>query len=741
MRTLLLMRGAPGCGKSTYIKRNGLQPYTLSADDIRLLCQSPQQDVYGNAIISQKNEKIVWEILFNILKTRMEMGEFTVIDATNSKTEEMNRYKVLASEYRYRIYLIDFTDVPIEECKRRNAQREHLKVVPDAVIDKMYARFHTQKVPGQITVLKPDQLGKIWFRPIDLSKYEKIVHIGDIHGCNTALNKYFEKDPFNDHYFYIFTGDYLDRGIENAEVANTLFRMASLPNVLFLEGNHEKYLWAYGNSEVSKSREFELRTKRDLQKAGIPLEEFRKFYRRVGQCAWYNYHGKEVFACHGGIPILPSNPTLMATSQMVKGVGEYEDHAKIADVWMDMMPDNAYQIHGHRNTFEDPVQARERVFNLEGRVEYGGCLRVVELSEKGFETKEIPNDVYRKTTFDDVSMENIKVADLVLAMRKDTGCVVEKNFGHISSFNFTREVFAKKKLWDSMRVKARGLYIDIDKMKVAARSYNKFFNVGEMPFTEMSTLQNTLKFPVQVFIKENGFLVLVSYDEYGDYEDNLLVTTKSAITGEYSVWARNILNSILSKDKRAELSQYCKEKDCTLVFECIDIENDPHIIEYDQSQLYLLAEIRNDLEFSQVDYPSLVAVGRRFGLQVKTKTCTLDSWSDFYQWYLLVTEGHGIEFDRYIEGYVVEDSAGFMVKIKTKYYNFWKHMRTVANKTLKYGYITQTSQLHDSLSNEFYGFCKNLYESCDDKEKRRALATRDIISLRNDFLNSRSEKQ
>ena len=41
MRVLLLLRGSDGCGKSTWIDKNGLKPYTLSADDIRLLCQSP----------------------------------------------------------------------------------------------------------------------------------------------------------------------------------------------------------------------------------------------------------------------------------------------------------------------------------------------------------------------------------------------------------------------------------------------------------------------------------------------------------------------------------------------------------------------------------------------------------------------------------------------------------------------------------------------------------------------------
>ena len=58
MRVLLLMRGAMGSGKSTWIQEQGLKPYTLCADDIRLLCQSPVLDINGTQKISQKNEKI-----------------------------------------------------------------------------------------------------------------------------------------------------------------------------------------------------------------------------------------------------------------------------------------------------------------------------------------------------------------------------------------------------------------------------------------------------------------------------------------------------------------------------------------------------------------------------------------------------------------------------------------------------------------------------------------------------------
>lgn len=47
MRTLLLLRGAMGSGKSTFIKENGLEPYTLEADRFRTLICNPQLNEEG----------------------------------------------------------------------------------------------------------------------------------------------------------------------------------------------------------------------------------------------------------------------------------------------------------------------------------------------------------------------------------------------------------------------------------------------------------------------------------------------------------------------------------------------------------------------------------------------------------------------------------------------------------------------------------------------------------------------
>lgn len=162
---------------------------------------------------SQNNDGTVWKTLFSLLEIRMQKGEFTVIDATNSKTSELNRYKNMCETYRYRMYCVDFTDIPIEGGEEKKCREGEFKRVSDDVIDKMYSRFATQKIPSGITVIKPDELDSIWMKKRDFSQYKRIHHIGDVHGCYTALMKYLDDNGgIKDDEFYIFTGDYIDRG-------------------------------------------------------------------------------------------------------------------------------------------------------------------------------------------------------------------------------------------------------------------------------------------------------------------------------------------------------------------------------------------------------------------------------------------------------------------------------------------------------------------------------------------------
>ena len=720
------MRGAPGCGKSTWIREHGLEDYALSADNIRMMCAGPTLTVSGGVSINQNNDKAVWNILFQMLEVRMQNGEFTVIDATNSKAAEMNRYKELATEYKYRIYCVDLTNIPIEVAKERNAARPELKRVPEFVIDRMYSRFATQKIPSGITVISPVELDKIWMKPADFSDYKVVHHIGDVHGCYTALMKYFELNGgMKDDEAYIFCGDLTDRGIENAEVVKFMLSIYNKPNVKLIEGNHEKWLKLWAEDEKTGSREFEAETRRQLDEGRVSKKEVRQLYRRIGQCVYYTYAGNKVIVTHAGISRLPENIVTVSATQMIKGVGDYDDFEAVADSFVRNTPDNCYQIHGHRNTKCVPTQVNERVFNLEGKIEFGGHLRCVQAYPDGtFKTFEVKNDVFRQPE-PDRSEPPKNVHDAILALRGNE-YVQEKRFGDVSSFNFTKEAFYDK-IWDAQTTRARGLYVDTVREKIVARAYDKFFNINERPETKLDSLQRTMAFPAVAYVKENGYLGIVSYNAS---DDSLFITTKSSPEGDFAIWLRKMLESFCSAEKLEEMKLFVKENDVSLVFECVDVMNDPHIIEYENNALFLLDVVYNDVSYRKYGFDELCLVAERFGLAHKERAFVIESWQEFFDWYYTVTAEDYKWNGKHIEGFVIEDAEGFMVKLKLAYYNFWKFMRSVAHETMGKGYVDKAriSALHTPVANLFYGWIKSLYGT---KE-----LPADICSLRKAFFET-----
>lgn len=722
LRTLLLFRGAPGCGKSTYIEQNGLKPYTLSADDLRLLYNSKTLLPNGLESVNQSHNAKVWKTLHSILEHRMQAGEFTVIDSTNSTAKELNKYKQMARDYRYRVFCVDFTDVLIEEVKRRNACREDYKVVPSEVIDRMYNNFAAQSIPSYITVLKPDELEKIWIKPLDFSKYSRVHHIGDIHGCNTVLREYLSNNGnLNIDEMYIFTGDYIDRGIENAEILNFLCEISTMSNVILLEGNHEIHLWRWAYDKEPYSKEFNDVTRLALEDADIDKKTVRQFYRRLAQCCYYRYRGKTVLVTHGGISRLPEHTSLtkIATEQMIHGVGKYGDMLEVNNSFKYFAFSDCYQIHGHRNLEEVDIQVNETCFNLEGQVEAGGDLRCLQLDENGFTPVKTKNNIFR-TRKVSVSEADTSVSTWVSELQNNK-YIKEKKFGNISSFNFTRKAF-NKRYWDEQTTKARGLYINTHTNKIVARSYDKFFNVGERPDTLINTLQNKLSFPVAAYQKENGFIGIVGYDEESD---ELVVTSKSSITGDHAGYFKSILYSNIN-DIDA-LKEYIKMHNESLLFECIDPIRDPHIIEYSACKVVLLDIVKNKKRFEKLDYSSVVKLATNLGIQCKEKTYTLNTWDEFMEWYAEITEPEYRYCNNAIEGFVIEDANGFMNKIKLDYYNYWKWMRIVADATLRNGSCKKENMISNPTELKFYHWLKELYQRKNNGE----IFETDIISLRN----------
>lgn len=759
MRQLILLRGAMGAGKTTWIKENGLDQYVLSADDIRLLFQTPVMMENGKMAINSKNDGRVWKLLFELLEERMKRGEFTIIDATHAKQEMISQYKELCQKYRYRCSIVDFSDIPLERLIHQNKLRNEHKHVPDHVIMNAHERMQTEHVPKWVTQIKPYEFNRVMkFEESNYSEqYDRIHHIGDVHGSFDALMDYFLKTGhnldldradsgqafypmLNDNELYIFVGDLLDRGTQNAETLEFFLSIYNKRNVAIIEGNHEIHLWNWANGEEVRSREFINHTQPQLED-GLSEEELetlkkesRQLYRKLRQLVYYVYKGKEVVVTHGGLAKMPNNFMYIATEQFIKGVGDYE--VDIDNAWDKNLPFlNAptvldihhmemveiYQIHGHRNIFRLPIQAGEYSFNLEGQCELGGSLRAVTLTEEGFETHEVKNHNFKIRQFggqvkiDEKSL-NIDTFIEYMVNHKE---INEKHLGgNIYSYNFSRSAFTDK-IWDDINVKARGLFINKNTKEIVSRSYNKFFNVNERSFTKMNALADNLVFPVQIYDKPNGYLGTVGYDSESD---KLIFTSKSEINTEHAEWLRDLFYKTFDDLSVSFVKEYLQENNLSLVFEVIMVEKDPHIIEYENDKLVLLDIVKRQVVYEKMPYEEVFRVANIFEIECKQLLHTIDNWTEFYYWYRDVTADMTIE----TEGFVIEDSVGFMTKIKLPYYNFWKQMRGIKDKFAKrHEHTIKGGSLHTPLHNKVFKWMKG--------QDPNWLKETDIITVRKAF--------
>lgn len=674
MRTLLLLRGAQASGKSTWVTENNLEPYTLSADKIRLNIANPVLNEDGSIEISQKYNKLTWELLYKYLEMRMENGDFTIIDATHSDIKLMNKYRDLANIYKYTIYYLEF-DTPLEECLKRNRERIGYKYVPEKVIEKTWEAIkNKEKLPNIFKKINSiDEI--INFYTADVNEYKKVIIIGDIHSCAEPLKEVLK--DFSEENLYVFVGDYFDRGIQAVETFKIMLDLLEKPNVVLIEGNHENNsIKKFINDEEKYTKSFEETTLQPLLKEfelDYIKSSLKKIYKRLRQCFAFEFRGKKFLCTHGGLPLVPKL-ALISAREMIKGVGRYE--TEIGEIYSENykkgLCQDFIQVHGHRG-----INDGEYSYCLEGRVEFGGELKILTIDNDGnIEKYGIKNDVYNRGLKLPMSGVTEKVEkfntanELINEMIGHKFITVKECDYNLISLNFNREAFNKKK-WNDLTIKARGLFVDRDSGEVKIRSYNKFFNFGER-HVNLGYLHKYATYPIRVFKKYNGFLGLASV-----IDGNIVFASKSVTSGKYKDIFQSIWDKVEDSVKEL-LKQTMIENNCTAVFEVVSPEYDPHIIKYDKEHLYLLDFIENkldidthniDLEFSEnlmkkVEFSSTI-------LTKKELITKLENYNELYNF--LDEKAKSLEE---FEGYVLCDNSGLMFKFKLPYYMLWKERRT-----------------------------------------------------------------
>lgn len=150
-----------------------------------------------------------------------------------------------------------------------------------------------------------------------------------------------------------------------------------------------------------------------------------------------------------------------------------------------------------------------------------------------------------------------------------------------------------------------------------------FFNIGERSETRMHHLVDTMKFPVTVFDKANGYLGTVGYDSLSD---QLVFTSKSftsQLSNDHAKWVEELFFKTFDEFTVNAIKYYLKLNNVSFVFEVILPEKDPHIIEYNQDNLVLLDIVKRQMSYEKLPYSEVKATAECLSIECKNKLRSL----------------------------------------------------------------------------------------------------------------------
>ena len=142
MPQIIILRGLPGSGKTTW----ALQEMAAHPGVYKRVNKDALRAMLDDGVYSGINEFFVREIRNKIIILAIINGYSILVDDTNFNAAHEEEIRVQFSDWAD-IIVKDFTDVPLEECIRRDAGRE--KSVGEDVIRNMWQKYLAPKVEDQ----------------------------------------------------------------------------------------------------------------------------------------------------------------------------------------------------------------------------------------------------------------------------------------------------------------------------------------------------------------------------------------------------------------------------------------------------------------------------------------------------------------------------------------------------------------------------------------------------------------
>jgi predicted kinase len=131
---LIVLKGLPGSGKTTFAKQyQADHPGTLrtNKDELRA--------VLHDGVYSKSNERFVLKVRDYVIDQALSEGHDVVCDDTNLAPKHLARMEEIAAKHGAIVEIKDFTDMPLEECIRRDLARP--RSVGERVIRGMHRQF------------------------------------------------------------------------------------------------------------------------------------------------------------------------------------------------------------------------------------------------------------------------------------------------------------------------------------------------------------------------------------------------------------------------------------------------------------------------------------------------------------------------------------------------------------------------------------------------------------------------
>lgn len=572
---------------------------------------------------------------------RIDVGDPVVVDRINHTREQRARYIDYARQNGYRVKMVWF-DVDWGICYRRlrNPDRKnHPTVGPDAdheaVLDVYFKNFEPpeQDEYDELKVIAKREYARILDLRDEMGDRRCIV-VSDIHGCFDEFMRLLLACEYREGDFVVSVGDLTDRGPKSPE---TLQWFRQTPNAYAVQGNHDDKLRRYLEGHRVKLNHGLSET----------VSQLADDFNRASYAAWIaswphiirlpDLDGKPLYVVHAGVdggkPIEEQRTETCLYARYFGGKGFLDESGTI---WYETLNGAYYIVSGHMIHKEVPKAAC--AFCIDGGACKGGKMRAFLPDEKRIvETEGYVAPV--TPCIELPALEAVRARDRLV----DEGMLRCDDLDDLRVYTYT-DACTFSRAWDDITRASRGVVLNRKTGEVVAKTFSKFFNIGETP----ETLEHCLPWSevYAVYQKMDGWLGNL-FRHKGEYR----ISTRGSFRSPGAVWATRYLQ------ENHDLTGLPNE--ATLVFELINRSITKIIVDYGNKEELVLLAAFNRHTGEEYNWDQIVEWGEQFGFALPQ--VYEDGIEGCKQ---LLADSVGTQ----MEGFVIRFENGLRVKMKGEDY-------------------------------------------------------------------------